>query len=247
MRAVGYQNPLPIESPAALVDIDVPKPEPAGRDLLVAVKAVSVNPVDTKVRRSVKPAEGAWKILGWDAAGPVTAVGPQATLFKSGDAVFYAAPWIGQEPTPSSIWYCRAETEIARLVRGGCSPDRDHGLGSAVRPASGRQERARRERHPHCRRRRRRRLDRGSACPDAHRPDRDRDRLAAGNAALGQGTRRSSRHRPPKAFGSRGRGARPRGDRLRLLDHEHGSACGGNRGADRAARPLCAHCSAARF
>ena len=90
MRAVGYQNPLPIEDPAALVDIDVPKPEPAGRDLLVAVKAISVNPVDTKVRKSVKPAEGAWKILGWDAAGTVTAVGPQATLFKSGDAVFYA-------------------------------------------------------------------------------------------------------------------------------------------------------------
>ena len=56
MRAVGYQNPLPIEDPAALVDIDVPKPEPAGRDLLVAVKAISVNPVDTKVRKSVKPA-----------------------------------------------------------------------------------------------------------------------------------------------------------------------------------------------
>jgi NADPH:quinone reductase len=90
MRAVGYQNPLPIEDPAALVDIDVPKPEPAGRDLLVAVKAISVNPVDTKVRRSVKPAEGAWKILGWDAAGIVTAVGPEATLFKPGDEVFYA-------------------------------------------------------------------------------------------------------------------------------------------------------------
>ena len=90
MRAVGYQNPLPIEDPAALVDIGVPKPEPAARDLLVAVKAVSVNPVDTKVRRSVKPAEGAWKILGWDAAGTVTAVGPEATLFKPGDAVFYA-------------------------------------------------------------------------------------------------------------------------------------------------------------
>jgi NADPH:quinone reductase len=90
MRAVGYQNPLPIEDPAALIDIDVPKPEPAGRDLLVAVKAVSVNPVDTKVRRSVKPAHGAWKILGWDAAGIVTAVGPQATLFKPGDEVFYA-------------------------------------------------------------------------------------------------------------------------------------------------------------
>jgi NADPH:quinone reductase len=90
MRAIGYQNPLPIEDPAALVDIDLPKPEPAGNNLLVEVRAISVNPVDTKVRRGVKPENGAWKVLGWDAAGTVVAVGPQARLFKPGDAVFYA-------------------------------------------------------------------------------------------------------------------------------------------------------------
>lgn len=90
MRAVGYQNPLPIEDTAALADIDLPKPAPQGRDLLVEIRAVSVNPVDTKVRRSQTPEPGAWRVLGWDAAGTVVAVGPQATLFKPGDAVFYA-------------------------------------------------------------------------------------------------------------------------------------------------------------
>ncbi|WP_345772076.1 zinc-binding alcohol dehydrogenase family protein [Azospirillum formosense] len=67
-----------------------PRPEPQGRDLLVEIKAVSVNPVDTKVRRNMPPAPGAMKVLGWDAAGTVVAAGPQATLFKPGDAVFYA-------------------------------------------------------------------------------------------------------------------------------------------------------------
>jgi NADPH2:quinone reductase len=90
MRAVGYQKSLPIDDTAALVDIELPNPEPRGRDLLVQVHAVSVNPVDTKVRRRAEPPAGEWKVLGWDAAGVVTAVGPDATLFKPGDAVFYA-------------------------------------------------------------------------------------------------------------------------------------------------------------
>jgi zinc-binding alcohol dehydrogenase family protein len=90
MRAVGYQESLPIGQAAALVDIDLPKPEPGGRDLLVEIRAVSVNPVDTKVRRRAKPQPGEWMVLGWDAAGTVVATGPQATLFKPGDAVFYA-------------------------------------------------------------------------------------------------------------------------------------------------------------
>jgi NADPH2:quinone reductase len=90
MRAVGYQESLSIDSPSALVDIDQPKPVATGRDLLVQVHAVSVNPVDTKVRKRAKPEAGDWKILGYDAAGIVTAVGPQASLFKPGDAVFYA-------------------------------------------------------------------------------------------------------------------------------------------------------------
>jgi NADPH:quinone reductase len=90
MRAVGYQKTLPIDDPDALVDIDLPKPEPKGRDILVEIRAVSVNPVDTKVRRNIGPEEGGWKVLGWDAAGVVVATGPDATLFRPGDAVFYA-------------------------------------------------------------------------------------------------------------------------------------------------------------
>jgi len=90
MRAVGYQNPLPIEDSAALIDIELPKPAPKARDLLVEVRAVSVNPVDTKVRAGAKPEAGGWKVLGWDAAGTVAAVGPDVTLFRPGDAVFYA-------------------------------------------------------------------------------------------------------------------------------------------------------------
>jgi NADPH:quinone reductase len=90
MRAVGYQTSLPIENPQSLVDIDLPRPVPAGRDLLVEIRAVSVNPVDTKVRRRGGPPPGAWKVLGWDAAGTVVETGPDATTFKPGDEVFYA-------------------------------------------------------------------------------------------------------------------------------------------------------------
>jgi zinc-binding alcohol dehydrogenase family protein len=90
MRAVGYQRSLPITDDAALVDIDLPTPEPSGRDLLVEVRAVSVNPVDTKVRRRAAAEEGGWKVLGWDAAGVVAAVGPEVSRFKPGDEVFYA-------------------------------------------------------------------------------------------------------------------------------------------------------------
>ena len=90
MRAVGYQNPGPIDDPAALTDIELPRPVPTGRDLLVEIRAISVNPVDTKVRRNARPEPGQWKVLGWDAAGIVVEAGPEATLFKPGDAVFYA-------------------------------------------------------------------------------------------------------------------------------------------------------------
>lgn len=90
MRAVAYQIPQPIEAETSLVDIDLPRPEPAARDILVDVKAISVNPVDTKIRRGAKPEAGQWKVLGWDAAGVVSAVGPDASFFKPGDEVFYA-------------------------------------------------------------------------------------------------------------------------------------------------------------
>ena len=72
----------------SLVEIELPKPSPGGRDLLVKVEAVSVNPVDTK--RRLDPSDAQPRVLGWDAAGTVEAVGPQATLFKAGDEVYYA-------------------------------------------------------------------------------------------------------------------------------------------------------------
>jgi len=91
MKAVGYKIPAPITASDSLVDIDLPKPVPEGHDILVEVKAVSVNPVDYKIRRSTPPAAGAdWKVIGWDAAGVVRDVGPDVTKFKVGDEVWYA-------------------------------------------------------------------------------------------------------------------------------------------------------------
>lgn len=91
MKAVGRYRPAPIEDPASLVDLTLPDPVPRGRDLLVQVAAVSVNPADTKRRRSTPaPADDSPLILGWDAAGTVLEAGPEASLFKPGDRVFYA-------------------------------------------------------------------------------------------------------------------------------------------------------------
>jgi len=90
MKAVGYRQPLPISEAASLIDVELPDPKPSGRDLLVGVKAVSINPVDTKVRVRMAPKAGETKVLGWDASGVVVAAGPEATLFKPGDEVWYA-------------------------------------------------------------------------------------------------------------------------------------------------------------
>ena len=90
MRSVAYLTAGPIEAKDSLVDVDLPEPVVGDRDLLVEVKAISVNPVDTKVRRKVAPAAGAWKILGWDAAGIVVGAGRHVKNFKTGDKVYYA-------------------------------------------------------------------------------------------------------------------------------------------------------------
>jgi len=90
MKAVGLYKYLPIENPESLLDVEVEKPVPAGRDLLVKVKAISVNPVDYKVRSPKNREESEPKILGWDVAGVVEQVGPEVTLFRPGDEVFYA-------------------------------------------------------------------------------------------------------------------------------------------------------------
>ena len=90
MRAVGLYRYLPIEDPESLVDVEVPSPKARGRDLLVRVRAVSVNPVDTKVRAPKEQVETEPRILGWDAAGVVEAVGDAVSLFSPGDEVYYA-------------------------------------------------------------------------------------------------------------------------------------------------------------
>jgi zinc-binding alcohol dehydrogenase family protein len=90
MKAVAYRKSLPIDHSDALIDVELPAPQATGRDLLVEVRAISVNPVDVKIRKNAAPAEGETKVLGWDAAGVVKAVGPDVTLFKPGDEVWYA-------------------------------------------------------------------------------------------------------------------------------------------------------------
>ena len=91
MKAVLFPEPGPIDAPDALVDVEIDAPAPKGRDVLVRVNAVAVNPVDCKVRRGMyEIATGGTNILGWDAAGVVEAVGPEVSLFKPGDEVYYA-------------------------------------------------------------------------------------------------------------------------------------------------------------
>ncbi|WP_250472410.1 zinc-binding alcohol dehydrogenase family protein [Caballeronia sp. GAFFF1] len=90
MKAIGLTRYLPISNPESLVDIELDKPTPTGRDLLVRIEAIAVNPVDTKVRAPKDKIEESPRVLGWDAAGVVEAVGPDVSLFKVGDAVYYA-------------------------------------------------------------------------------------------------------------------------------------------------------------
>ena len=90
MRAIGYRRAGPIGSADSLEDMELPMPQPGPRDLRVAVKAISVNPADAVLRAKVPPPPGEARILGFDAAGVVDAVGTDVTLFKPGDEVFYA-------------------------------------------------------------------------------------------------------------------------------------------------------------
>jgi zinc-binding alcohol dehydrogenase family protein len=90
MKAVGFTHYLPIENPSSFLDLELDAPQPTGRDILVAVKAVAVNPVDTKVRAPKDTVEETPRIIGYDASGIVEAVGPDATFFKPGNEVYYA-------------------------------------------------------------------------------------------------------------------------------------------------------------
>ena len=90
MKAIGLYKYLPVEHEECLVEAEVTTPEAKGYDLLVKVKAVSVNPVDTKIRAPKPRVEDQLRVLGWDACGEVVQVGEQCTRFKQGDKVFYA-------------------------------------------------------------------------------------------------------------------------------------------------------------
>ena len=216
MKAVGYLKSLAIAEPESLIDFAADLPQPAGRDLRVAVKAVSVNPVDTKVRLRAAPKPGEPpKILGYDAAGVVEAVGPEVTLFKPGDEVFYAGSIarpgsnaelhlvderiVGRKPASLSFAQAAAlpltsitawELLFDRLaVTRGNAPD---GRALLVIGGAG---------------------GVGSIMIQLARKltglDRDRHRLAAGDARLVREARRPSRRRPYQAAGRAAEGGRP--------------------------------------
>ncbi len=90
MKAIGVYQAHSPESPDCFVEFDLAKPQPAPKELLIKVKAVSVNPVDYKVRRSIQEKLDQPRILGWDAAGIVEQIGSDVSLFKPGDEVYYA-------------------------------------------------------------------------------------------------------------------------------------------------------------
>ncbi len=111
MRAVAYRHPRPVTADDALVDIEMERPRPGPRDLVVKVEAVSVNPVDTKVRRGTDPG-GTPKVLGFDAAGTVAEVGSHVALFKPGDAVWYAGS--NARPGTNSEYHAVDERIVGR-------------------------------------------------------------------------------------------------------------------------------------
>lgn len=96
MKAIAYKKSLPIDQADSLIDIELPQPIATGRDILVKVNAIAVNPVDYKVRLNMPPAEGEAKVLGWDAVGEVIATGESAQNFKPGDVVYYAGDFTRQ-------------------------------------------------------------------------------------------------------------------------------------------------------
>ncbi|WP_228563945.1 zinc-binding alcohol dehydrogenase family protein [Catenulispora rubra] len=111
MPAVAYRKNLPIDDPDSLVDIELPVPQPGPRDLLVQVEAVSVNPVDSKIRANADPG-GQPRVLGWDAAGIVVAVGSEVELFAVGDEVYYAGAL--ERPGTNARYHAVDERLVAR-------------------------------------------------------------------------------------------------------------------------------------
>jgi NADPH:quinone reductase-like Zn-dependent oxidoreductase len=114
MKAVRYKGPSPITHPDSLVDIDLPTPVSGGRDLLVEVRAVSVNPVDVKLRASAAPLKGdTYRVLGFDASGVVREAGPQATR---ADAL--VERWFSPDSSDGTCASFRLSSQHARSTRG---------------------------------------------------------------------------------------------------------------------------------
>jgi zinc-binding alcohol dehydrogenase family protein len=90
MKSIGYVGGKPLNSPDAFIEFEQDIPEPVGRDILVRIEAISVNPLDTKVRGKTSEPQNPPLVLGWDAAGEVISIGEESKLFKPGDKVFYA-------------------------------------------------------------------------------------------------------------------------------------------------------------
>ncbi|QEL54659.1 zinc-binding alcohol dehydrogenase family protein [Chromobacterium paludis] len=113
MKAIAYYQNLPIDHAEALLDVELPEPIIGEHDLLVEVKAISVNPVDVKVRANMAPEAGQPRVLGWDAAGVVRAVGAKASLFQPGDRVWYAGAL--QRPGANSELHAVDERIVGRM------------------------------------------------------------------------------------------------------------------------------------
>jgi len=90
MKAIGYLQSLPIDEPESLFDVELPQPNASGRDLLVKIKAIAVNPVDYKIRQNSSAESNTPKVIGWDAVGEVVATGEKVAQFQPGDVVYYA-------------------------------------------------------------------------------------------------------------------------------------------------------------
>ncbi|PRP71391.1 NADPH:quinone reductase [Chromobacterium amazonense] len=113
MKAIAYYQNLPIDHAEALLDVELPEPIIGEHDLLVEVKAISVNPVDVKVRANMAPPAGQPRVLGWDAAGVVRAVGGKVSLFQPGDRVWYAGAL--QRPGANSELHAVNERIVGKL------------------------------------------------------------------------------------------------------------------------------------
>ena len=195
MKAIGYYTNLPIDQADALVDLDLPEPEPGPHDLLVDVHAVSVNPVDTKLRRNAAPADGQPRVLGFDAAG-LSACGR-----RRGQPVQARRPRLVRRLHRPRRLQCAAATRRRTHRRphagdpgfrpGSCAAtDRDHCLGTAVRPTAGApRQRRRKPAGDRCRGRRGLHSRAARAAPD--RPACDRHGVARRNTQLGRVARRA--------------------------------------------------------